>query len=168
MKDISLKKLLDEIKFDDNLKNDSNQQHFFNVGELKYRVDSNFSIMHNKKTKMEVKFYLLNPPNEPNRNNFQTYQQYNIALNKARTNITNTGNSFTVLSNVVTIIRNFIKSLDPDYITFIAGENSRQKLYLKLSEFFRKKTDIKYKQLDMNPELNIPLESDEFWFEKEQ
>lgn len=52
--------------------------------------------------------------------------------------ITGTGNSFTVFATVKDIISSFLKSRDPESLSFSAEEPSRAKLYSKLAKMIAK------------------------------
>ena len=138
----------------------------FQVKGLLYRVELTESIFPNSKKLIEVKFKLMNNPKAPRRTDFQTDQQYQIALRKSQVGLTGTGNPNAVFARVMGVIIESVKSIQPDYITFTAEENKRRDFYQKLIRFMRKYILITYNQIFINPLTGEQIGDEEFWLEK--
>lgn len=76
--------------------------------------------------------------------------------------ITNTGDSFLVLSKVVKILYDFVSKNKIDYIVFSAEESSRMSLYNKILEKLIKKYNFPYERLYKDPRTNEPLDPQDF------
>jgi hypothetical protein len=155
---------LDEIVPDFDVEKINAHTYKFSIKNLIYNVDIIESI--NLKTSqkiLEIKFRLMNNPKAPDRKNFRTDQQYNIAVQKFQVGITGTGSSQKVFSKVIGTFITAAKELKPDYITFTADESSRQSLYDKIINIIQKYIPFKYKKLSHNPLTNDTLEPNEFW-----
>lgn len=121
----------------------------------------------NKKI-VEIKFKLMNNPHKPQRSQFQTRQQYNVALQQSQIGLTNTGNQRRVFGKVFGSIVLSIKEIQPDYITFVAEER-RKFIYSRFIKSLEKYIlPLKYKNIDSNPLTNGELNIGEFWLEKIQ
>jgi hypothetical protein len=81
---------------------------------------------------MELEFEVLNLKDEPKRKDFQTDTQYQIAVSRFRTSVTNSGKSYTVFSKVFSIRIKYIKKYEPYIVQFDAREENRQRLYKKI------------------------------------
>ena len=138
----------------------------FNVKNLLYQVEITESLLPTSKKMIETKFKLLNNPQAPKRKDFQTDQQYQIALQKSQIGIAGTGSSQSVFAKVMGVIIDSIKDIQPDYITFTADEKSRQSLYNRLIKSMSKYTSTKYNRISVNPLTGDEVGDEEFWLEK--
>ena len=137
----------------------------FEIEDKKYKLEINLSLFNNQKI-AEIKFYLLNNPKMPVKLNFKNDMQYNIALKKSQIGITDTGNPFKVLTKVLSLLKYYVDTEDIKYMTFVADEENRQKLYKSILKRIIKLHNIPYKQCDKNPLTGEDLSSEEFWLEK--
>jgi hypothetical protein len=165
--DLFIKKFEEDFEPDFNFEKINQRVYRFRVKQLLYQVDITVSILSNKKNMIEIKFKLLNNPNTPKRVNFQTDQQYQIALQKSQVGVTSTGNPISVFKHVFGVIVDSIKDIKPDYISFIADE-SRQGLYSKFIKILKPYIPIEYKRLMSNPLTGDELGNEEFWLEKQE
>jgi len=164
---INSNEILENIQPDFDVEKINSHKYRFTIKNLKYEVDiiESLHLSSNKKI-VEIKFKLMNNPNAPKRDQFDTQQQYDIALKKSQIGITGTGSPQKVFGKVVGTIINSIKEIEPDYITFITDEKKKQRIYFKLLKLFDKYVSIKYKQIDTNPLTKEKTEPEEFWLEK--
>ncbi|MCX6780109.1 MAG: hypothetical protein NT034_02935, partial [Candidatus Magasanikbacteria bacterium] len=137
---------------------------YFNIKDLRYKCEFTRSLSDDNKSILEFKFKLINNPDKPTRNNFDTEQQYQIALHKSQVGITKTGNSFMVFSKVTSALRNYLNKNSPSYVTF-EGDDDHKKLYQTLIKRL-KNYFPDYKNLDKNPITKKQLGDGEFWLEK--
>jgi hypothetical protein len=165
--DLFIKKLEEDFEPDFNFEKINQHVYRFRIGQLLYQVDITESILSNKKKMIEIKFKLLNNPDAPKRINFQTYQQYQIALQKSQVGVTGTGNPIKVFKKVFGSIVISIKDIKPDYISFVADE-SRQGLYSKFIKILKPYIPIEYKRLTINPLTGDEIGNEEFWLEKQE
>ncbi len=149
----------------DSIKNLGGRNIPFEVEDKKYKLEINLSLFNNQRI-AEVKFYLLNNPKLPVKSTFKNDMQYQIALRKSQLGITDTGNPFKVLTKVLSLLKYYIDTEDIKYITFVADEENRQKLYKSILRRVIKLHNIPYKQCDKNPLTGESLNSEEFWLEK--
>jgi len=157
---------LQELRIDDPGVSFSTQQVAnFEIDGMKYKCDFFESITGDGKRIVEVKFYLLNNPKSPKRSDFKTDRQYQIALKKSQLGIAGTGNAFKVLSAVCTAIKKYIENNTPDYISFTADEENRQKLYEAILRWASKYISG-YNRVNYNPLSGVESGPEEFWLEK--
>jgi hypothetical protein len=138
----------------------------FNVKDLLYQVEITESLLPNSKKMIEVKFKLMNNPKAPKRKDFQTDQQYQIALQKSQIGITGTGNPREVFGEVIGVLIDSIKDIQPDYISFTADEEGRQSLYSRLVRLMGRYIPTKYNKIIVNPLTGDSVGNEEFWLEK--
>jgi hypothetical protein len=150
----------------DNIKNLGGKNIPFEIDGKKYKLEINLSLFNNDKI-AEVKFYLLNNPKSPNKQHFKNDTQYQLALKKSQLGITGTGNPFKILTKVLSLLNYYIKDEnDIKYLTFVADEENRQRLYKSILQKIIKKYNIPYKQCNKNPMTGDVLNPEEFWLEK--
>jgi hypothetical protein len=113
-------------------------------------------MLENNKIFSEINFRLKNLKKIKN------LQKSNSQL---ETGITQTGDSLKVFSKIVSTVLKLVKQKLPDYITFQARENDKQKLYNHIIKRINKYI-TEYKQINISPLTNEKIESDEFWLEK--
>lgn len=144
---------------------DTKKYEFVTEKGLIYHVEITESIVLDTQKKiLSIKFRLMNNPNAPKRNNFQSDTQYQIALQKSQLGVTGTGNPLVVFRKVMGAIITHYKKFNPNYITFI-GDESRVRLYDKIIEMMKKYVNFNYKKLDHNPIDNVEHVDGEFWLE---
>lgn len=151
-----------DIKIDD----ESSKIFGFEISELKYEVRFDIQLTKNNEKIAEVKFYLLNNPKKPKRKDFNTDNQFDIAMKKSQVGITNTGHYFSVLSYVVNIIKMYCEKHKVDYITFTADEKNRQQLYMRVLKKVIDKYKLPYFQIFKNPINGEELNDEEFWLKR--
>ena len=152
MSNEELNKFIDEI-CDEELKPDYGVKKILNTNNYEFQIKQYIYhveivesiIISNNKKIISIKFKLMNGPNQPNRNNFQTDQQYQIALQKSQLGITGTGNPMAVFRKVIGAIINMLKDINPNYVTFSADENNRRGLYDKIIKTIQKYIPLQYK-----------------------
>jgi len=154
-----INEMCEGLEPDYNIKKINTHKYEFQIKQYIYDVEiiESIVVLTNKKI-VSIKFKLMNGPNQPKRDDFQSDQQYQIALQKSQIGITGTGNSMGVFKKV-------LGSLITDYITFSADEENRQGLYHKIIKTIQKYISLKYKQLDHNPVDKCELNKGEFWLE---
>lgn len=159
---------VEALEIDPNVEFDSvdSKKYRFEVNGLQYEVVMDKKLMSNGKSIVESKFYLMNNPKMPKRKNFANDQQYQIALQKSQVGITGTGNYFLVFSKVLSIISKYCDNEKINYITFIADEENRQKLYAMILQKMITKYNIPYRRLKNNPIDGSSLGTEEFWVER--
>lgn len=135
----------------------------FNVGSSKYVTNFIKSILPNKKTMVEIDFQLLNNPNNPKLKDFHDERQYLVALGKARSGASGTGNPLMVFKYVLATIRDYLKENPVDYIEFV-GDDEHRGIYKYSPHYFEK--HFGYKQIYKNPIDGSEISEGEFWFEK--
>ena len=166
-----LEKFIDEVCEDlkpdyDGIKKINTRKYEFNVKNYVYNVEIVESLVLNTDKKLiEIKFKLMNNPNAPKRDNFQSDAQYQIALQKSQIGITGTGNGIKVFKKVIATFIEAIKEIKPNYVGFTADESNRQELYIKIINTIQKYIPFKYKQLKTHPIDNYDLNAEEFWLE---
>lgn len=138
----------------------------FEIYGKKYEVRIDKKLTPDEETIADCKFIYINNPPAPIRKNFDTEHQYQIALKNSMAGITGTGTPFKVLSEVLSIIAEYLKIENIKYITFTAIEKNRQILYKKILEKLVEKYNIPYKKLDINPINGEKLNDEEFWLRK--
>ena len=103
---------------------------------IKYTFDAVLNDEEDGKNSWDIAFYLKDYKNKINLNT-----QYYF--------LSGTGDAMRVMATILVIIKDFIKQIKPQYITFDAKEKSRQKLYDRmikvLSSKFGYKLDRSYK-----------------------
>jgi len=158
---------IDDISPDDinNIKNLGGKKIPFAVNGMKYNLEIDLSLFNNEKI-AEVKFILLNNPKSPKKIHFKTDQQYQIALRKSQVGVTGTGNPFKILTKVLSLLNFYFKEENIKYVSFVADEENRQKLYNKILQKLIDKYKIPYKQLLINPINGNNLNPEEFWIER--
>ena len=157
-----------DISADDeeNLKNPKAYKYIpFEIKGMKYKLEIDTS-EHNKKKIADIKFYLLNNPNSPKRIDFNSEQQYQIALKTSQVGIAGVGNQFKVFSKVLSLLNRYTEQENITYLCFTANEQNRQRLYRKISDTLLHKMRVPYKQLKNNPITGESLSSEEFWLER--
>ena len=161
-----IKELEEDLEPDFNIEKINSHKYRFTIKNLIYHVEITESVvLQTNKRILEIKFKLMNTPNAPKRSNFQTDQQYNIALQKSQVGITGTGNVRPVLKKVIGAIIGALREFNPNYVTFTADEESRKSLYGKMIDIVQKYIPFQYKRLDRNPLTSEELEKGEFWLE---
>jgi len=138
----------------------------FDVKDLLYQVEITESIFPDGKKMIGVKFKLMNNPNAPSRDDFQTDQQYKVAIRKSQIGITGTGNPNAVFAQVMGVMITSIKEIQPNYISFTADEGNRQSLYVRLIKLMEKHIPIKYDRIFINPLTGENTGNEEFWLER--
>jgi hypothetical protein len=138
----------------------------FKVKDLLYQVEITESLLPTSEKMIEIKFKLLNNPSAPKRVDFKTDQQYQIALQKSQIGISGTGNPHGVFARVMGVLIESINSIQPDYITFTADEESRQNLYERMLKLMSKYSSIKYNKISINPLTGDKVGNEEFWLER--
>ena len=144
---------------------DTKKYEFVTIKGLIYHVEITESVVLNTGRKiLSLKFRLMNNPNAPKRNNFQSDRQYQVALKNSRTGITGTGDAQSVFKKVLGATVTHFEKFRPNYITFI-GDEVRSRLYEKIIDLMKKHVSFDYRKLDHNPVDNIDLGDGEFWLE---
>lgn len=162
----TLEKMLDEMVIDPAAVEFATQRVInFEVCGLKYKCEFDESVTKSGAKILEFKFYLLNNPHPPKRNDYKSDQQYQIALKKSQVGITGTGNQFKVFSLVCSSIKKYIDQNNPDYITFTADEENRQSLYGTMLKWAMKYIS-NYRRVFNNPLTGNEVGKEEFWLEK--
>jgi hypothetical protein len=137
----------------------------FLQGNKIYHLEYTVSLDEKGKRIFEFKFKLMNNPKGPKRSDYKTGRQYKIAVQKSQVGITGTGDAKQVFDKVISVLIKILQSESPEYVTFQAQEENRQRLYLLLLK--NAIQQIKnYKSLDKNPLTNNNVEDGEFWLEK--
>ena len=155
-------KRIDEMEIDLNIpikqsiKSLGKESYDVNVNNKEYELTYESFMLENNKIFSEINFRLKNLKQIKN------LQKSNSQL---ETGITQTGDSLKVFSKIVSAVLKLVKQKLPDYITFQARENDRQKLYNHIIKRINKYIP-EYKQIDISPLTNEKIESDEFWLEK--
>ena len=80
--------------------------------------------------------------------------------------LTKTGDSKLVFDKIVSVSIKLINEKKPDYITFQAREEKRQRTYKYMIRQVLRKIGHTYKEITISPLTNDMFESDEFWLEK--
>lgn len=150
------------------IKKINSKKYEFSVKNMNYVVDITESITLDTNRKLvEIKFKLINNPNIPKKDDFQSDSQYQIALQKSQIGVTGTGNGIQVFKKVIATFIETIKEIKPDYVGFTADESNRQQLYNKITTTIQKYIPFKYKQLKNHPTDGYELNTNEFWLEIE-
>ena len=148
------------------IKKINSRKYEFSIKNLVYNVEIVESVVLNTDKKLvEIKFKLMNNPNDPKRDDFQSDAQYQIALQKSQIGITGTGNGVKVFKKVIAIFIEAIKEIKPNYVGFTADESNQQGLYTKIINTIQKYISFKYKQLKTHPIDYYDLNDEEFWLE---
>lgn len=139
----------------------------FSVDDCKYKCQLSLETCTNDPTEkvLEFKFVLTDGPNKPDRNNFDTNQQYVVALHHWSIGIVGVSHPIKALRNALQVLSRYIRSYKPKYVTFSANEKNRQKLYGK---FFARYGHYipNYKLIDINPDTGEKVDDKEFWLER--
>jgi len=137
----------------------------FDIGDIKYECEFKLSYTFDKKTILEFKFVAVDGSNKPKRTNFDSDEQYKIASKRWGIGILGVNHPLKALKNALSMLRNYVISKKPNYITFTANEENRQRLYIKI---FKRYGHLipSYKMCDKNPLDGSPLSDKEFWLER--
>lgn len=169
LEDCDMEKFIEGLELNPNfvINPDKNIKIFpFEINDKKYEVRADIKVTADKHTIGEFKFYFMNNPKFPKIKDFETPQQYQIALQKSQLGITGTGDNFSILTQVINIISKYSENNKLDYITFTADEENRQDLYKKILVKLIKKYNIPYEELENNPLDGTPLSKEEFWMRR--
>jgi len=126
-----------------------------NVNDKEYELSLTTMLLQSKKSIIELNFRLKN------------YKQLKgqDSNRGIETGITGTGDAKDVFDKIVSTAVVLIKRKQPDYITFQAGEQKRQRLYkLMVKQILRKVSG--YKVSNISPYTNDNYDESEFWLEK--
>jgi len=145
-----------DVPLKQSIKNLGKESYDVNVNNKEYELTYESFMLENNKIFSEINFRLKNLKKIKN------LQKSNSQL---ETGITQTGDSLKVFSKIVSTVLKLVKQKLPDYITFQARENDRQKLYNHIIKRINKYI-TEYKQINISPLTNEKIESDEFWLEK--
>lgn len=127
-----------------------------NVLDKQYELSIETFLLQNKKSFVEFNFRLKNYKNLTG----SSTPNYGI-----ETGITNTGDAKKVFDKIVSTIIVLINKKNPDYITFQAREEKRQRLYKYIvKQCLHKIGD--YKEMNISPLTNDTFDESEFWLEK--
>ena len=170
---MKLKDILTEILVHiDEIKIDPSDVHFnvgkiveynFTVGGLNYRCIFRPSTV-GELSSVGVKFILLNNPNAPKRDDFDSEMSYQDVLRKSMLGSTGTGNVFHVFGRVLSALKKYTNEYSPDYITF-DGDEAHAKLYKSLDKYVGKNFP-EYTMIHINPNTGTESEVGEFWLKK--
>jgi hypothetical protein len=175
---IYLKEILDEIESNPSLLDEIRPDYeglekvaqyvrkFQTKNGLIYHIEAVESITKDGKKIADFKFKLMNNPKTPKRKDFDSEEQYHVALQKSQVGITGTGNVGEVIRKVIGAIDVMVSEINPDYISVTAYEENRQSLYHKLIDLMIKISKNTYRNLDVNPITHQPVGAEEFWLEK--
>ena len=116
--------------------------HTYKFKDLVYEVDiTEFLVILPGKKVIEIKFKSMNNSNAP-------------------------VSPPSVSTEIMGVLIDSIKEIQPDYITFTADEESRQSLYRRFVQVMSKYASTKYNRIVVNPLTGDSVGNEEFWLEK--
>lgn len=87
------------------------------------------------------------------------------AINRAKHGITGTGNAFAVFRKIYNVVGKYIEKTRPTYFKYLAVEDNRKKLYLRIIDHIQKEIPIKFTLVKIDPSTGEEhLDKDTFVF----
>ena len=166
MPESDLDVLFELLDFGD-LESNESELEDFSVDDIKYKCEFQYGILEDKKTVLTFKFYLIDGPNKPDRKNFATDVQYSIACKRWGIGIVGVKHPLIALKNALTLLVKAIRSKKPDYVSFTANEDNRQRLYKKFFERYGYLIK-EYEMSKTDPITGELLGDEEFWLIRKQ
>jgi hypothetical protein len=127
-----------------------------NINGKEYELTAELFSLQNKKTFMELFFRLKN---------LKQLKNLSTSNPHLETGITKTGDAKKVFDKIVSNFIAIIKKKNPNYVTFQAREQNRQRTYKHIIKQILKKI-AGYKEISVSPLTNDEFDEDEFWVEK--
>lgn len=138
------------------LKKAGEELYDIDIKDKVYELSWKRMILQSLKSFVDVNFRLKN---------YKDIKKVKYSNHGMETGITGTGDAKEVFNQIVNAIATLVKRDAPDYITFQAREENRQRTYkLIIRQVLRKVGG--YKLISISPLTNTEVESDEFWLEK--
>ena len=127
------------------------------VKDKEYELSMDWMLLQNKKLFVEINFRLKN---------LKQLKGLKTTNSAIEIGLTKTGDSKLVFDKIVSVSIKLINEKKPDYITFQAREEKRQRTYKYMIRQVLRKIGHTYKEITISPLTNDMFESDEFWLEK--
>lgn len=127
------------------------------IKDKEYELSMDWMLLENKKLFVEINFRLKN---------LKQLKNLKSSNSTLETGLTKTGDAKMVFDMVVSASIKLINERRPDYITFQAREENRQRTYKYMIKQVLRKIGNTYKEITISPLTGNTVESDEFWLEK--